>query len=315
MTDDERQQGDKETRRQGDDEIHTHLLTCSPAHTIVHRPSSLSVSIIARDEARHIGNAIRSVAELADETLVLLDERTRDRTAAISRELGARVVVEPWRGFGAQRNRALDLCHGEWVLFLDADERVTPELQEEIRAIVSNPVEMTKWQDDKMADASVTLSPCHLVTLSPVGYWIPRYNQFFGKTLHGGGWYPDHQLRLLRRGHTRYDEARQVHEYAELDGQAGYLHEHLLHLNIERLDELWRKQTNYAIHEAQTLWREGRRARWRNFVGAPLREFYRRFIRLGGWRDGMLGLVLCATLAYFELVKFVHLKGLENLTR
>ncbi len=273
----------------------------------IERPSSLSVAIIARDEERHIGDAIRSVAGLADEVLVLLDERTSDGTAAISRELGARVVVELWRGFGAQRNRALDLCQSEWVLFLDADERVTPELQEEIRAIVSSPVEMTKWQDDKMVDASITVSL--------VGYWIPRYNQFFGKTLRGGGWYPDHQLRLLRRGHARYDEARQVNEYAELDGDAGYPHEHLLHLNIERFDELWRKQTNYAIQEAQTLWHEGRRARWRNFVGAPLREFVRRYVRLGGWRDGMLGLFLCATLAYFELIKFAHLKGLENLTR
>lgn len=249
-----------------------------------------SVAIIARDEERHIGNAIRSVAGLAGEVLVLLDARTRDRTAAISRELGAHVVVEPWRGFGAQRNRALDLCHGEWVLFLDADERVTPDLRAELLQVAGQ-------------------------QSSIVGYWIPRYNQFFGKTLRGGGWYPDHQLRLLRRGHARYDEARQVHEYAELDGAAGYLHEHLLHLNIERVDELWRKQTSYAIHEAQTLWHEGRRARWRNFAGAPLREFVRRYVRLGGWRDGLLGLFLCATLAYFEFVKFVHLKGIERVMK
>ena len=283
-------------------------------YSTLHTPHStlnFSVAIMARDEERHSGDAIRSVAGLADEVLVLLDARTRDRTAEISRELGARVVVEPWRGFGAQRNRALSLCRGEWVLFLDADERVTPELAHAIRRIVQNYDKMTRWQDDKMVHTSLTLSSCHSVTLSPSGYWIPRYNQFFGKTLRGGGWYPDYQLRLLRRGHTRYDEARLVHEYAELDGEAGYLHEHLLHLNIERRDELWRKQTSYALQEAQTLWHTGRRARWRNFVGAPLREFFRRYIRLGGWRDGMLGLFLCGTLAYFEIVKFAHLKGLE----
>src|ERR671938_167521 len=97
--------------------------------------SSLSVAIIARDEERHIGAALESVAGLADEVLVLLDSRTSDRTAAIGRQHGARVVVEPWHGFSAQRNRALDLCTSEWVLFLDADERVSPELRIEIDAL------------------------------------------------------------------------------------------------------------------------------------------------------------------------------------
>jgi len=266
----------------------------------------LSVAIIARDEERHIRAALDSVAGLADEVLVLLDAHTRDRTAAIAQERGARVAIEPWRGFSAQRNRALDLCSGEWVLFLDADERVTPELAEEIQALLASSGTMTRWQDDTMRQDTVTLSP--------VGYWIPRSNRFFGRALRGGGWYPDHQLRLLQRNHARYDETRLVHEYADLDGAAGYLTEHLVHLNIERFDELWRKQTSYAIQEAQTLYLAGRRARWRNFAGAPLREFYRRYIKLGGWRDGRIGLLMCSTLAYFELVKYVHLKALERIT-
>ena len=255
----------------------------------------LSVAIIAKDEQRHIAAALASVAGLAGEVIVLLDSRTSDRTAAISREHGARVIVEPWRSFSAQRNRALDLCMGDWVLFLDADERVTAELREEILQI---------------ADCRLQIEDAQ----SPVaGYWIPRHNQFFGQTLRGGGWYPDHQLRLLLRGRARYDEARLVHEFAQLDGPAGYLSQHLLHLNIEHMDELWRKQASYAIQEAQTLYQAGRRARWRNFIGAPLREFQRRYITLGGYRDGAVGLLLCATLAYFEWVKFAHLKGLERL--
>jgi glycosyltransferase involved in cell wall biosynthesis len=254
----------------------------------------LSVAIIAKDEQRHIGAALESIAGMAGEVLVLIDSRSSDRTADISREYGARVLVEPWRGFSAQRNRALDLCEADWVLFLDADERVTAELRNEILQIANCKLQIED-------------------PLSPIaGYWIPRYNQFFGKTLCGGGWYPDHQLRLLRRGSARYDESRLVHEFAQLDGPAGYLTQHLLHLNIEHLDELWRKQASYAIQEAQTLYQSGRRARWRNFVGAPLREFRRRYITLGGYRDGAVGLVLCVTLAYFEWVKFVHLKALER---
>lgn len=245
----------------------------------------LSVAIIARDEQRHIGGCLDSVAGLADEVLVLLDERTRDGTAAVAAARGAAVFREPWRGFPAQRNRALDLCGGDWVLFLDADERVTPELAAEIRALVAH--------DDGRA-----------------GFWIPRHNLFFGRALRGGGWYPDHQLRLLRRDAARYDEGRLVHEFAQLDGEAGTLAGHLRHLNIEGLGELWSKQSAYALAEARTLYAAGRRARWRNFLGAPARELWRRYVALGGWRDGPLGLFLCATLAWFEVVKFAFLWGL-----
>ncbi|NJO07573.1 MAG: glycosyltransferase family 2 protein, partial [Chloroflexaceae bacterium] len=84
----------------------------------------------------------------------------------------------------------------------------------------------------------------------------------------------------------------------------GYLHTHLLHNNIERLDEFWQKQARYALAEARMLYQAGRRTRLRNFIGAPAREFWRRYVRLGGWRDGALGLFLCGSLAWFEVVKF-----------
>jgi glycosyltransferase involved in cell wall biosynthesis len=242
----------------------------------------LSIAIIARDEERHIGGCLASVQELAGEALILLDTRSRDATAQIAAQWGACVHHEVWRGFPAQRNRALELCQGEWVLFLDADERLSPELREEIRA-------------------TLTGSAPH------AGYWIPRYNVFFGQRLRGGGWYPDPQLRLLRRSAARYDERRLVHELVTLDGPSGQLREHLLHLNIERLGEFWQKQTRYALAEAQTLYGEGRRTRLRNFVGAPTREFLRRYLQLGGWRDGALGLFLCGALAWFELVRFAFL--------
>jgi len=246
----------------------------------------LTVAIIARDEERHIGGCLASVAGLADEVLVLLDERTTDRTGEIAAAHGARVIRAPWRGFPAQRNQALALSRGTWVLFLDADERVTPELAAEVRAVIQ------------------TLpSTCN-------GYRIPRRNLFFGQTLRGGGWYPDHQLRLVRRDAAHYDERRHVHEFPRLAGPLGTLHGHLVHLNIERLDELWIKQSRYALAEARTLVEEGRRARWRNFLGAPAREFWRRYVRLGGWRDGALGLFLCLTMAWFEVVKFAFLRVL-----
>jgi glycosyltransferase involved in cell wall biosynthesis len=239
----------------------------------------LSVAIIARDEARHIGGCLASVAGFADEVLVLLDSRSQDDTERICRAAGARVVREPWHGFPAQRNQALSLCRGVWVLFLDADERVTPELRGELGALLAH--------DDG----------------ATAGYGIPRYNIFFGRVLRGGGWYPDVQVRLLRRGQAHYDERRLVHEWPHLEGATGRLRSHLLHYNIERLDEFWHKQTRYALAEARILASEGQRVRWRTFVGAPAREFWRRYVRLGGWRDGLLGLFLCGALAWFEVVR------------
>ncbi len=252
-------------------------------------PLKRSIAIIARDEERHIGGCLASVRGLADEIVVLLDDRSVDQTGVLCQAHGARVYVEPWRGYPAQRNRALALCQGEWVLFLDADERVTPALHAEILAITA------RSQPDIAAD--------ELSAPMIAGYWIPRQNIFFGQTLRGGGWYPDYQLRLLRRTQAHYDERRLVHELVQVAGTTRHLNGHLLHYNIEHLGEFWHKQTSYALAEARTLAASGQQARWRTFVGAPLREFWRRFIMLHGWRDGLLGLFLCGTLAWFEVVR------------
>lgn len=256
----------------------------------------LSVAIIARDEERHIGAALASVYGLASEIVVLLDDRTADHTARIADTYGARVYVEPWRGFPGQRNRALALCNSAWILLLDADEQISPELRSGIKRIT----------DFRLQTENSQFTDCYQAV---AGYWIPRQNMFFGRVIHSGGWYPDYQLRLLRRGKAHYDETRLVHEIAQLDGEASYLQGHLLHINVDGFNELWREQ--YAILDAQMLYLAGRRARWRDFISAPLHEFYRRYLHLGGYRDGALGLLLCGTVAYSEFVKYVHLKRLE----
>ena len=248
----------------------------------------LSIVLIARDEERYIGGALASAAPLADELLVVLDPRTTDRTAEIAREHGARVVEHEFVSFPRQRNAALALSRGEWVFFLDADERITPEL------------------------AAVLRQFCSRREHEHVGYWLPRHNLYFGQLLHGGGWYPDGQLRLLRRSHAHYDESRLVHELVQLDGSTGELPGHLLHINIESWPELHTKQRRYALAEAQTLALSGVRAKWRNLLLQPLREVKRRFVTWHGYRDGTLGLALALTMGYYELIKYVHLKALER---
>ena len=250
----------------------------------------ISVAIIARDEERHIGEAIRSAGVVAGEVVVLVDTRTVDRTAEVAARAGARVCHEHFRSHAAQRNRALTLCQGSWVLFLDADERLTPELASEIAGLGLGDADEQRYS----------------------AYSMPRHNLYWNRRLRGGGWYPDRQLRLLRREAAHYDESRLIHEFAETDGPTGELQEHLLHINIESLRELRNKQRAYALQEAQTLYLHGVRARSHNFVLQPLRELKRRYWTWNGYRDGWLGLFLAVTMSYYELVKYVHLKGLEQ---
>ena len=253
----------------------------------------LSVAIIARDEERHIAEALRSAAPVAGEMVVFLDPRTRDRTEEIARACGAQVYHEPFRSHAAQRNRALERCQGEWVLFLDADERLTPELVAELQRLGLD-------------------SNARLPDEGYAGYSMPRYNLYWSRRLRGGGWYPDRQLRLLRRGMAHYDNRRLIHEFAEPNGPVGHLSGHLLHINIESLDELRRKQHGYALKEAQTLYLQGVRARPHNLLLQPLREVKRRFWTWRGYRDGWLGLFLALAMGYYEWVKYVHLRGLER---
>jgi (heptosyl)LPS beta-1,4-glucosyltransferase len=248
----------------------------------------VSVAIIAKDEARHIAAAIASVTGRVAEIVVLVDQRSSDATATIAAAAGARVMIEAWRGFPGQRNLALSVCTQPWVFFLDADERVEPDLLDELAA--------------RCIDAPADVS----------GYWVPRHNFFFGRCLVGGGWYPDYQLRAVRRLEAHYDEQIEVHEVAVVRGRTERIEGHITHLNIERFDELWHKQAAYARREAATMYQQGRPVRLRNYVGAPVREFVYRYFTNGGWRDGWVGLVLASVMAWFALMSFVALRRLHR---
>lgn len=251
----------------------------------------ISVAIIAKDEARHIAAAIASVQGRVAEIVVLVDQRSTDATATIARATGARVMIEAWRGFPGQRNLALAVCTQPWVFFLDADERVEPDLLDELAA--------------RCVDAPADVA----------GYWVPRHNYFFGRCLVGGGWYPDYQLRAVRRLEARYDEKIEVHEVAAVHGRTERLKGHITHLNIERFDELWHKQAAYARREAATMHQQGRPVRLRNYVGAPVREFVYRYVTNSGWRDGWVGVVLASVMAWFALISFVELRRLYRDTQ
>lgn len=248
--------------------------------------ADVSAVVIARDEADFIEGCLASVA-WADERLVVLDSATTDETEALALSAGARVVERPWHSFQRQRNVALGLARCEWVLFVDGDERVPPALAREVRACLADPVEVR-------------------------GFWIPRRNVIAGVWVKHAGWWPDPQLRLLHRTSTRYDERGTVHEVAELNGPAGALSEPLLHLNYETFGEFRAKQARFAVLEAQTLWAHGVRAKPRNLVLQPIREFRRRTVELGGIRQGAFGMRLGLEMA---LANFLTYRELLRLGR
>ncbi len=236
----------------------------------------LAIVVLTLNEERHLPECLASAAGLAERTLIV-DSGSKDDTAAIARQIGVDVVFNEFRGYASQRNAALDLISQEWVLFLDADERLTPELRKELCATLDDPPEEV------------------------AGYRIPRRNIMFGRELRGGGWRPDYQLRLLHRNRAHYVSEREVHEIVELDGETSTLKSPLLHLNYESFDEFHRKQTSYSRLRAAELAAEGQCVKRRSYLGRPARELWRRFVTLQGYRDGFVGLRLALAMARYEL--------------
>lgn len=247
--------------------------------------TKIIAAILTKNEARHIGDCIKSV-QWADE-VILEDSFSDDGTTAIARNMNAHIFESEFINFAVARNTALDnakILGADWVLFIDADERITPELAQEIQEVVKS---------DEIA-----------------GWWVPRYNIMWGHTMRGGGWYPDYQLRLMQVGAARYDSERQVHEIVVLDGQEGHLKGHMLHYNYDSLNQFKKKQDRYIDLEARILQEKGIRAKPWTYVTMPLREFYRRYITLQGYKDGRVGLQVCGLMSWYMLVTYVRLRKL-----
>ncbi len=247
--------------------------------------SPLSVVILAFNEARHLPDCLATV-HWADE-VILLDSGSTDGTIEIARAAGARIEQRPFTHFGDLREAALRMAAHPWVFFVDADERIPPALAAEVQQVTSQ-------------------------ERAEVGWWVPRRNFFWGREVRHSGWYPDYQLRVLRRDVARYDPSQHVHEVAELDGQAGHLVSPMLHINYDSWGEFWRKQERYARHEGAKLAATGTRWKPWNIVLQPLRAFRRRFIEWEGWKDGLLGLQLSLAMAWWEGVAYLELRRLTR---
>lgn len=240
--------------------------------------------ILTRNESAQIEACIASLT-FADFVLVF-DSFSNDDTVALAQNAGAEVIQHAFKDYARQRNAALNAVTGraDWVLFVDADERVTPELATEVQAVIQKP--------------------------DYAGWRIPRHNYIFGKLTLGAGWYPDYQTRLLRVGAARYDPERQVHELVLLDGPEGTLTQPFIHYNYQDTAQFTAKQQRYTAYDARILYEAGIRPKPQNYFLQPWRQFWWRFVTLKGYRDGLHGLRLSLLMAWYELRKYVLLREL-----
>lgn len=216
----------------------------------------------------------------ADEVFVV-DSFSTDATVHLAREAGARVVTHEYVNSAAQKNWAIPQARHPWVLLVDADERVTASLREEIRLLLE-------------------AGPRH------DGYWIRRVNYFLGKRMNHGGWETDRVIRLFRRDAARYQE-REVHAEINLPEPLPMLQHPLLHYSFRSFAQYWRKMRLYSDWGARQLWKDGKRASWVSVGLRPIQRFLKMYVVRAGFLDGMHGLVLAMLGAFSVFLKYAKL--------
>lgn len=237
----------------------------------------LSAIIITRNEAANIGDCLDGLA-FCDECIVV-DCGSRDDTVAIARGKGARVETHEFHGFGAQKNFALSLASGDWVLSVDADERVTPELAQAIKAATAGGA----------ADA----------------FELPRVSSFCGRPMRHSGWFPDYVLRLFRRGKGRFDDAL-VHERVVCDGTVKRLNKPLIHHPVLKLEDALSRMDRYSTASAETLIASGRTVSFFTGIAHGVFAFFKTYVLKVGFLDGAEGFLLAVANAegsYYRYMK------------
>ena len=244
----------------------------------------VSVTVITLNEARNIEAALASVA-WADE-IVVVDSASTDDTVAIARRFTDRVVVHEWQGYVAQKNYAASIASHDWIFSLDADERVTPALADEIRGVMSSEPECAAYQ-------------------------MPRVTWHLGRWIRSTDWYPDHQVRLYDRRRARWT-GQYVHEALSADGRVDALYGDLQHFPFRDIADHLDTINRYTTYAARQMYESGRRAGLPQIVGHPPLAFLRNYIAKGGIRDGAPGLVISAMNAYYVYLKFAKLWELSR---
>lgn len=249
----------------------------------------ISVSVITLNEEVNLQRCLKSCADLADE-IVVLDSGSRDGTEQVARKFGAQWHVEQWRGYVAQKNRALALAQNEWILSIDADEELSEVLQSELRML-------------RTGEPPETVA----------GYSMPRCVFYEGKWIRHGDWYPDRLVRLFRRSAGRFAGGK-VHERLELTGHVARLRGELHHYSFRDAADHWARCRKYA-----SLWAETQRelggtsgplAPWSHAAARWLRAYVFKF----GWLDGAAGLQIANYSAAEVFLKYQLLRKSSSRT-
>jgi glycosyltransferase involved in cell wall biosynthesis len=247
--------------------------------------SRLSVLVLTLNEERNIVECLESV-RWADE-IVVVDSGSTDRTVELAGAFTEKVYQIEWKGYGATRNLALDRTSGDWILWLDADERVQPDLAAEIRAILALP------------DVRVS------------GFRVARRAYFLGRWIRHCGWYPSRVTRLFRRDRGRFTETS-VHERLILDGPVADTRNDLIHLTDPELSHYFTKFNRYTSLAAHDLQEEGRKFGLPDLLGRPAFVFFKMYLLKRGFLDGMQGFILCVLSSAYVFTKYAKLWELQR---
>ena len=250
--------------------------------------ATLTVVTLTLNEERNIAECLETV-RWADQVIVV-DSGSTDNTILVAERFTKDIMRIEWKGYGHARNRALEQARGDWILWLDADERIPADLGNEIRSILK-------------ADAP-----------GIAGYDVARRAYFLGKWIRHCGWYPGRIVRLFRRGEAQFSETR-VHEQLSVDGPIGHLRHDLLHFTDADLDQYFRKFNRYTTLAAEDLHGAGRSAGVLDLIARPPFMFFKMYVLRGGFLDGIHGLILCSVSAAYVFVKYAKLWDLNRPTR
>lgn len=250
------------------------------------KKQTISVVISAYNEEEKIEECLKS-ASFTDE-IIFVDNSSTDKTVEIAKKYTSKIFTRPNNlMLNVNKNFGFTKATGDWILSLDADERVSPELRDEIKSEIRS----ANWRTKSEIN----------------GYWIPRKNIIFGKWVQHTGWYPDHQMRLFRRGKGKFPQ-HHVHEMIKIQGKTDYLKEHIIHYNFESIQQFLHKHVNiYAPNEAEELLRKGYVFNWQDAIRFPIREFIKRFFTQEGYKDRFFGLMLSIGMAFYHFIIFAYL--------
>jgi glycosyltransferase involved in cell wall biosynthesis len=235
----------------------------------------ISTIVLTKNEEKNIERCLKSVADVSDE-VVVVDCYSEDGTVDIARRFTERVYQNSWPGFSKQREFALSKTSNDWVLWIDADEEVSPELADEIRGL------------DFGAD----------------GYFLPRLVHYLGGWIRHGGWYPDHTMRLFNKRKGKMNDAI-VHEYFQIQGPARRLKHPLLHYPYRDISHHLEKINNYTDLAAQQMLEKGKKASVSSALGHGLGKFFKMYFLKRGVLDGGRGVVISVLGAYYVFLKYI----------